>query len=108
MFGDIGKMLALAGKMKKELPAMKEKLATTEYSADAGCGAVTAIVNGKMQIADLAIAPEFLADADAEMLADAIKAAVTAAQTLAADAAAEALRELTGGMELPGMEGLMP
>ena len=108
MFGDIGKMLALAGKMKRELPAMKEKLATTEYSGDAGGGAVTATVNGKMQIADLAIAPEFLAEADAQMLVDAIKAAVTAAQTLAAAAAAEALRELTGGMELPGMEGLMP
>jgi len=108
MFGDLGKMLALAQKVKKELPALKEKLAATEFPAEAGGGAVTAVVNGKMQIVDIRIAPELLADGDAEMLSDTVKAAIASAQADAAKAAEEAFAELTGGMNLPGMEGLMP
>ena len=108
MFGDLGKMFAIAQRLKAELPAMKEKLAATEFSADAGDGAVTAVVNGKLQIVEVKIAPEALADGDAEALAGALKAAIAAAQAQAAEAAERALKELTGGMELPGMEGLMP
>jgi DNA-binding protein YbaB len=36
-----------------------------------------------------------------------IKAAISAAQAQAAVAAAQAMSELTGGMKLPGMEGLL-
>ena len=107
MFGDMGKMLKMAGRMKAKLPEMKEKLAASEFTADAGGGVVSATVNGKMQLVDIKIAPEILADGDAEMLADLIKAAVAAAQEKASSAAAEAMAELTGGMKLPGMEELM-
>ncbi len=107
MFGDIGKMLKMAGQMKAKLPEMKEKLAAAEFTADVGGMTVSATVNGKMQLVDIKIAPEVLADGDAEMLSDMIKAAVAAAQAQAAAAAAEAMAELTGGMKLPGMEELM-
>ncbi len=108
MFGDIGKMLALAGRIKRELPALRAKLAGAEYSAEAGGGGVAATVNGKMELVAVKMSPDVVAEGDVEMLADLIKSAVAAAQAKAAEASAEALRELTGGMELPGMEGLMP
>ena len=108
MFGNLGKMMQLAGKLKTELPAMKERLANSTYQAEAGGGAVTATVNGKMQIVDLAFSADVVADGDGAMLADLVKAAVSAAQAQAAQAAAEAMRELTGGMDLPGMEGMLP
>ena len=107
MFGDIGKMLQLAGRMKTELPAMKEKLASSRFTAQAGGEAVTATVNGKGDLTDIEISPEALADGDAAMLGDVIKAAVAAAQEQASAAAREAMRELTGGMEIPGLEGLL-
>ncbi|KPK80322.1 MAG: hypothetical protein AMJ81_12255 [Phycisphaerae bacterium SM23_33] len=107
MFGDIGKLMQLAGRLKTELPRMRERLAATEFSAAAGGGAVTATVNGRMELVDVKIAPEVLADGDVEMLQDLTKAAVSAAQKKAADAAARALRELTGGMDIPGLEGLI-
>ncbi len=107
MFGDIGKMMKMAGQMKVKLPEMKAKLAATQFTADAGGGVVSATVNGKMQLVDVKIAPEVLADVDADMLADLIKVAVSAAQAQAAAAAAEAMSELTGGMKLPGMDELM-
>ena len=107
MFGDIGKMLGLVGKIKKELPAMKEKLANSQFSGQAGGGAVTATVSGRGQIVDLQIATEALADGDVEMLQDMIKAAVTAAQNDASVAAAAAMKELTGGLDIPGLEGIL-
>ncbi len=108
MFGDFGKMLRLAGEMKRRLPEVQAKLAASEYSADAGGGAVTATVNGKLQLVGLRIAPQVLADGDATMLEDLLKAAISAAQAKAAAAAAEAMKELTGDLPMPpGMEGML-
>ncbi|NBB95336.1 MAG: YbaB/EbfC family nucleoid-associated protein [Planctomycetes bacterium] len=108
MFGDIGKIMKIAGKMKTELPALKEKLAATEYTAEAGGGSVSATVNGKLAVVDIAIGQAVREDpnADFDMIEDLVKAAIAAAQTKAATAAAEAMKELTGGMDIPGMEGL--
>ena len=106
MFGDIGKVLKLAGELKTKLPEMKAKLAAAEFSADAGGGVVRATVSGQLALLDVKIDTELLGDGDAEMLEDLIKAAVSAAQTKATQAAAEAMRELTGGMDIPGLDGL--
>ena len=109
MFGDLGKMMKMMGQMKTKLPEMREKMAAAEFTAEAGGGRVAATVNGKMQLLDLKIDPAVLAegDMDAGMLEDLIKAAVAAAQQQAADAMAAAMRELTGGMDIPGLEDMM-
>ena len=109
MFGDLGKIMKIAGEMKKRMPEMKEKLASTSYTAQSGEGMVTATVNGKLQLTDLKLSPQLLVDGAPElsMLEDLIKAAISAAQAEAAQAAQEAMKELTGGMDLPGMDGLM-
>ena len=108
MFGDIGKLMKMAGRMKAELPALKEKLAATDYTAEAGGGAVSATVNGKLAIVDIKISQQVREDpnVDFDMIEDLIKAALSAAQSKAAQAAAEAMKELTGGMNLPGMDDL--
>jgi len=107
MFGDIGKLMQMISKLKTELPALKERLAAAEHSGDAGGGGITAKVNGKLQLIDLKISPEAAADCDAEMLADMIKAAIASAQAKAAEAGEAALKELTGGMDVPGLSGMM-
>jgi len=105
MFGDVGKIMKLAGEMKKKMPQIKERLANSTYTASAGGGAVEATVDGRMALVDIRVDKQVLAEAqnDPTMLEDLIKAAVAAAQTKASDAAAEAMKELTGGVELPGM-----
>jgi nucleoid-associated protein EbfC len=109
MFGDLGKMMRIAADMKRRMPEMQAKLEASEFSADAGGGAVRATVNGKMRLLDVKIAPAMLAapGADAAMLEDLIKAAVSGAQRQAADAAVQAMQDLTGGMSIPGMEGMI-
>jgi nucleoid-associated protein EbfC len=99
MFGDIGKMLKMVGEMKKRMPEMQAKLAASEYTAESPDGAVKATVNGKMVLVRLQVAPA--AAANVELLEQQIVAAVAEAQAKAAEAAAEAMKELTGGIDLP-------
>lgn len=106
MFGDLGKMMKMYGEVKRKLPEMQAKLASSVFTADAGGGAVRAGVSGKGQLVELKIDPAVLKDADAAMVEDLVKAAVSAAQTKAVEASAEMMKELTGGMNLPGMEGM--
>jgi DNA-binding YbaB/EbfC family protein len=109
MFGDLGKMMRIAADVKRRMPEMQAMLEAAEFSADAGGGAVRATVNGKGRLLDVKITPQLLAEAsaDAAMLEDLIKAAVCGAQHQAAEAAVRAMHDLTGGMSLPGMEGMI-
>ncbi|MBL7133767.1 MAG: YbaB/EbfC family nucleoid-associated protein [Phycisphaerae bacterium] len=102
MFGELGKMMKMLGQLKTRLPEMQAKLESSRYTAEAGGGAVSATVNGKLGLIDIKISPEVPAERlEAEMLEDLVKAAVSAAQAKAAKAAKKGLSELTGGMELP-------
>jgi len=109
MFGDLGKIMKIAGQMKTKLPEIQERLANTDFTAEAGGGVVSATVNGKLALVGVRIDPQVLADgqADAPMLEDLLKAAVAAAQQKAAEAAAEAMNEVTGGLDLGGLGGML-
>ena len=109
MFGDLGKIIKLVGEVKTKLPEMREKLGDSQYTAKAGGEMVTATVNGKMQLIDLKLSEHLLEDENVslDMLEDLIKAAVSAAQSQAAQAVKNAVKELTGGMDLPGLNELM-
>ena len=107
MLGNIGKMMKLVGELKTRLPEMQKKLDEGKFTASAGGGVVKATVTGKMRIVGIKLDKELLADIDAEVLEDLIKAAVAAAQGEAADAAKAAMKELTGGVEIPGLGGML-
>ena len=109
MFGDLGKIIKLVGDVKTKLPEMREKLADSQYTAVAGGEMVTVTVNGKMQLVDLKLSEHLLEDENVslDMLEDLIKTAVSAAQSQAAQAVKDAVKELTGGMDLPGLSELM-
>jgi hypothetical protein len=109
MFGDLGKIMKIAGQVRTRMPEIQAKLAESHYVGEAG-GAVKATVNGKLELVDLAIDRGILAElaADAARLEDLVKAAVSSAQEAAKAAAAEAVRELTGGMHIPGLTDMIP
>ncbi len=109
MFGDLGKIIKLVGDVKTKLPELREKLADSQYTAVAGGEMVTVTVNGKMQLVDLKLSEHLLEDekVSLDMLEDLIKTAVSAAQSQAAQAVKDAVKELTGGMDLPGLSELM-
>ena len=113
MFGDIGKMLRMAGRLKAKLPQIREKIENSQFTGESGHGQVAAVVNGKLGLVSLRIAPELVADLteqgrlDVDLLSDLIKVAIAAAQQKAADAMQQAMLEVTGGMKLPGLDGLL-
>ncbi|MBL7219676.1 MAG: YbaB/EbfC family nucleoid-associated protein [Phycisphaerae bacterium] len=106
MLGNIGKMMKVFGELKTRLPEMQKKLDDGRFTASAGGGVVEATVTGKMRIVGIKLDKDLLTDVGAEVLEDLIKAAVAGAQEEAADAAKEAMKELTGGVEIPGVSGM--
>ena len=105
--GDLANMMKQAREVQGKFKAMQEEIANARYEAQSGGGAVTAIVNGKLELLDLKIAADTVKSGDVEMLEDLIKSAIAAAQRKSADAAQQELAKLTGGLSLPGMEGLL-
>jgi hypothetical protein len=107
MFGDIGKMLKIAGELKTRLPELQAKLEKARFTGQSSEGMVEAVVSGKGQLVDIQLSHTAVAQGDPAKLAGWIKEAVSSAQAQAAQAAAEGMREITGGMSLPGMEGIL-
>lgn len=107
MFGDFGKMLKLVGEIKTRIPEIKTKLAATEFSAATGGGAVSVTVTGNMRVARVEIKQELLVEQDGAILQDLVIVATNLALDKAGDALTAAMTEVTGGLNIPGLEGLL-
>ncbi len=104
--GNMQAMLRQAQKMQEDVAAKQEELEAREYTATAGGGMVTAVVDGKHLIKNLTIDPEAVDPDDVEMLADLVIAAVNEAIRNASETADQELGAITGSMNIPGMPGL--
>ena len=96
-------MIKQAQKMQQEMLRMQEEMESKTYSASAGGGMVTAVVNGKHEVQDIQINPEAVDPDDVEMLQDMIIAAVNEAMRAADIDSANNMSRLTGGMNLGGL-----
>ena len=86
--------------MQQDMLKMQNELETKEYSATAGGGVVTAVVNGKHELKNLTIDPEAVDPEDVEMLQDLIVAAVNEAMRSADSDASQSMNKITGGLNL--------
>ena len=96
-------MMKQAQKMQQELLRMQEEQETRTYTATSGGGMVSATVNGKHELVNLAIKPEAVDPDDVEMLQDMVIAAVNEAMRTADTEAANNMSRLTGGLNLGGL-----
>ena len=96
-------MMKQAQKMQQELLRMQEEQENKTYSATAGGGMVTAVVNGKHEVTEITINPEAVDPDDVEMLQDMVIAAVNEAMRAADADAANNMSRLTGGLNLGGL-----
>ncbi|HKQ47442.1 MAG TPA: YbaB/EbfC family nucleoid-associated protein [Phycisphaerae bacterium] len=109
MFGSLGDLAGLmkqAKQMQSKMKEMQETLANARFEADSGAGAVTATVSGKLELVGLKISPSAVTD-DVELLEDLVKSAVAAAQRKANEGVKAQMQQITGGMNLPGLEGML-
>ena len=93
-------MVKQAQKMQADMMKMQAEIEETAYTAKSGGGVVTAVVNGKHELIELAIEPDAVDPGDVEMLQDLIVAAVNEAMRKASNHMSESMSKLTGGLNL--------
>ncbi len=104
MFGDIMKQ---AQKMQQEMGKIQEEAKKKTVEASSGGGMVTVTASGAMEIVSIKIEKDVVNPEDIEMLQDLIAAAVNEALRRAQNMVAEDMSKLTGGLQIPGMGGLL-
>lgn len=98
---NIGQMLKQAQQMQSKMAEMQEKLADMTVEGASGAGLVTVALNGKGEMKGIKVDPSLMKPDEAEILEDLIVAAHADAKAKSEAKAAEAMKELTGGIELP-------
>lgn len=93
-----GGMMAQLQKLQQQMAEAQEKLAATTVNATAGGGAVKVSMTGDQKCTGVEIDPEFLKNADAEMLQDMLLAAVNLALDKSRDLQQELMGPLAGGL----------
>lgn len=98
---NIGQMLKQAQEMQAKMADMQAQLADMTVAGVAGAGLVTVTLNGKGEMKGLKVDPSLIKPDEAEILEDLVVAAHADAKAKAEAKAAEAMKDLTGGLELP-------
>jgi hypothetical protein len=101
--GDMGKALRQVQKLQADMERVQAELAERTVEANAGGGAVKAVVRGDLRVERIVIAPEAIDPDDPEMLADLVLAAVNEGLRLAQEMMASEMAKLTGGLKIPGL-----
>src|SRR5437660_12517007 len=86
--GNLADLMRNAGKLRESMEKAGESLGQIQVEGTAGGGAVTARVNGRLEVVTVRIDPKLLADGDAELLEDLVTAAVNQGLSRAREAAA--------------------
>jgi len=100
-------MMRQIQKMQEDMARVQEEVENSTFSASVGGGAVTAECNGRQELLGISISPEVVDPEDVEMLEDLVLAAVNEVLSKARDAMEQGMEGAKGGMNLPGMPGLM-
>ena len=106
MFKNLGNLTSLwkqAGELGGQLEKLGEELRKRRAIGTSGGGMVEIEINGALEVLRCKIDPQLAAQADRELLEDLLVAAVNQAVVKAKQLHAEALKDLTGGIQLPGI-----
>lgn len=107
MKGKMNQMMKQVQQMQSKMKKIQEELGDKEVEASSGGDMVVVKVNGHQEIKEIKINPEVVDPDDIEMLQDLIIAAVNEGIRKATEMASQEMNAVTGGMNLPGIEGLL-
>jgi DNA-binding YbaB/EbfC family protein len=91
-------MMAQLQKLQTQMAAAQEQLAIETVSATAGGGAIKVTMTGDQKCKGVEIDPDFLKDADAEMLNDLVLTAVNLALDKSRELQEKMMGPLAGGL----------
>jgi hypothetical protein len=104
---NMGQIMKQAQKFQTKMAKLQEELSERTIEASAGGGMVVVVANGGQDVLSVKIDPEVVDPDDVEMLQDLIMAAVNDALNKAKAMMNEEMGQLTKGMNIPGMPGMM-
>ena len=100
--GNLGSLLKQAQQIGGQMSRMTEEMKKCRVIGTAGGGMVEIEVNGLMEALRCRIDPQLITQNDRELLEDLVTAAVNQAISKGKQMHADKVRELTGGLPLPG------
>jgi nucleoid-associated protein EbfC len=101
---NLGAIMKQAQEMGGRMQAMQEELRGKRATGAAGGGLIEVDVNGLAEVLAVRIDPALVERGDREMIEDLLPAAFNAAQQKARQLHAEAMRSITGGLPLAGLD----
>ncbi len=101
--GGLGNMMKQVQEMQEKMAKLQAELEEMEVEGSAGGGMVKVVINGKHVVQSVTLDPEVVDQDDIEMLQDLIVAAVNQAQEKVSEMQSEQMSQLTGGMNIPGL-----
>ena len=93
-----GGMMQQLQKMQQQMAEAQEKLAVATVTATAGGGAIKVVMTGDQKCQSVEISPDFIKDADAEMLQDLVLSAVNMALDQSRQLQEKLMGPLSGGL----------
>ena len=99
---NIEQLMEMGRELQSKMTGLEESLAAREITATAGGGMVTAVVTGKGRLKTIKIDATVVDPRDTEMLEDLVIAAVSEAQSKAQSDLEEEMKQMSGGLPLPG------
>lgn len=104
---DFQQLMQMGQQMQSRMSEIQEKLENRTATAQSGGGMIEVTADGTGNIREIRLDPSVVDPDDVEMLEDLILAAVSEAQRRAREQMEEEMKELTGGMPLPGLSNLL-
>ena len=103
----LGSLLKQAQQIGGQMEKLNDELKTRRASGSAGAGMVEIEVNGLLDVLKCKIDPTLIAGGDGELIEDMVSAAMNQAVAKGRALHAEAMKDLTGDMQLPGLDEAM-
>ena len=104
---NLGSLLKQAQNIGSQMQGLSEQLKHQRATGAAGGGLVEVEVNGLGEVIACRIDPDLIAKGDGEMIEDLLPAAFNQAHAKSKQLHAEAMKSITEGMELPGLDDVM-
>ena len=100
----LGSLLKQAQQISGRMQGLGEELKKRRATGSAGGGMVEIEVNGLMEVLRCHIDQELIAGGDRELIEDLVATAINQAVAKGKQLHGEAMKELTGGLNVPGLD----
>lgn len=101
---NLASLIKQAQQIGGQMQNLSEELKERRTTGTAGGGMVEIEVNGLLEVLQCRIDEQLVAQGDRELIEDLVAAAMNQAVSKGKQLHAEAMKELTGGLELPGLQ----